>query len=467
MKTIYSDNEIIEAFRNNNSKVLTYFYKTNYPVIQYIILKNNGSEEDVKDIFQETCEIIFEYLKNDKFKLTCSLRSFLYSVSYKKWLKELRVRKKKTNFISDYSSQNFNNAYQIPEEFYDILDMKLSESLFKKHFYAIKSDCQKILSMDLDGKKNTEIAKELKFTENFIKKRKSLCKKDLINRIMGDPLFNEISGESVYDINLHDLIDSYLKNEMPKEQIPEFEQSLLHNQNLQYQLDFQRMINNSIPSYDTLLFRLNLNEIHENLSQTNSLLNNEESAEELERIKKIFNNPTITNRFSISSKAFLFSAASILIILTLVFIFKLISFPGNEKLFTQYFSKYETMGDIRNIYQERTSFDLGLKYYDKDYYYKAIDELNKINKSDDLYHAAQFYIAISYLEIDNPEKAIKILSVLAADKKHSYYYQSNWFLSLSYLKTNDFEKARHYLLKIIKSDNPYKEKATELFDSIQ
>lgn len=53
-------------------------------------MKNNGSEDDAKDIFQETIIVLLEKVPKDDFNLTSSLKTFIFAISSNLWLKRLR-----------------------------------------------------------------------------------------------------------------------------------------------------------------------------------------------------------------------------------------------------------------------------------------------------------------------------------------------------------------------------------------
>ncbi|HAK28948.1 MAG TPA: RNA polymerase subunit sigma-70, partial [Sphingobacterium sp.] len=48
-----NDEQIIEGIKDGNSLAIDAIYKRYYPSISHMILQNNGSEDEAKDIFQE------------------------------------------------------------------------------------------------------------------------------------------------------------------------------------------------------------------------------------------------------------------------------------------------------------------------------------------------------------------------------------------------------------------------------
>jgi RNA polymerase sigma factor (sigma-70 family) len=80
-------------------------------MILNFILNNNGSREEAKDIYQEAVIIFYENIQSEKFHLTCKIKTYLYSVCRRLWLKRLTEKRKFTGGIED--SEKF---IQIEEE---------------------------------------------------------------------------------------------------------------------------------------------------------------------------------------------------------------------------------------------------------------------------------------------------------------------------------------------------------------
>ena len=59
-------------------------------MIQAFILNNNGSSEDARDIFQEAMIVLYEKATSGRFELTAQVRTYLYSVCRRLWLKRLQ-----------------------------------------------------------------------------------------------------------------------------------------------------------------------------------------------------------------------------------------------------------------------------------------------------------------------------------------------------------------------------------------
>jgi RNA polymerase sigma factor (sigma-70 family) len=97
-----TDNEIILGILNNSSSVLKHLYLEYYPMILKLVINNNGDEDDAKDIYQEAIIVLHDKIKRGDFELSSKLKTFLYSVCRRLWLKKLNQRSKFSGNVEDY-----------------------------------------------------------------------------------------------------------------------------------------------------------------------------------------------------------------------------------------------------------------------------------------------------------------------------------------------------------------------------
>jgi RNA polymerase sigma factor (sigma-70 family) len=85
------DNEtlLLKGLAKNDRKVIETIYREHYNVVQALVVKNNGTAEDAKDVFQEAMIVLYEKAKSETFTLQCQLRTYIYSVCRRIWLKKL------------------------------------------------------------------------------------------------------------------------------------------------------------------------------------------------------------------------------------------------------------------------------------------------------------------------------------------------------------------------------------------
>jgi RNA polymerase sigma factor (sigma-70 family) len=84
-------NEIIfSGLKLGDENAYNELYKHCYISVERFILKNRGTTQDAKDIFQDTMLILIEKIQSDNFELTATIDTYVYAVSKNLWLKKLR-----------------------------------------------------------------------------------------------------------------------------------------------------------------------------------------------------------------------------------------------------------------------------------------------------------------------------------------------------------------------------------------
>ena len=86
---IENETLLLKGLARNDRKAIEAIYKENYNVIQALVLKNNGTTDDAKDIFQEAMIVLFEKVRSGSLELNCQIKTYLYSVCRRLWLKKL------------------------------------------------------------------------------------------------------------------------------------------------------------------------------------------------------------------------------------------------------------------------------------------------------------------------------------------------------------------------------------------
>jgi RNA polymerase sigma factor (sigma-70 family) len=90
--TFEQERALLEGLANNDNAAIESIYRDNYHTILAFIVKNNGYPEDARDIFQEAMIVLYEKAKSSYFTLNCQIRTFLYSVCRRLWLKRLQMQ---------------------------------------------------------------------------------------------------------------------------------------------------------------------------------------------------------------------------------------------------------------------------------------------------------------------------------------------------------------------------------------
>jgi len=187
----YTVEAILKGLKSNDNEVLNFIYRKYFPEIRFFVIKNSGSDEDAQDVFQEAIIIIYKKLRDGVLDLTCSFKTYLYSVCRIVWLKQLEKRKIKKDGFSD--NQVFVDLQEGVDE---MAEEQERYKLYQKHFQTLHVDCQTILKLFLEKVPLKEIASRMNInSEKYLKKRKFQCKEILVKRIQNDPNFKKLKDD--------------------------------------------------------------------------------------------------------------------------------------------------------------------------------------------------------------------------------------------------------------------------------
>lgn len=195
----YTDQEIIQGLKSGESYAVKYLAKEYLPVIRYYISKNSGNEEDAKDVFQDALYIIIEKIHNNDFVLQGTLSTYLFAICKNLWLMVLDRQKAAKNY------ELRRMADQMDNDFTESVDRVFYENIFRQCFEAMDQVSKKILKMYWMEISPTEIADKLGYSYGYVRKKKSECMKELKNRIINHPDFNELEK----NLNIKQPISKY------------------------------------------------------------------------------------------------------------------------------------------------------------------------------------------------------------------------------------------------------------------
>ncbi len=70
-------------------------------MIVHLVCSNSGTEQEAKDIYQEAMIAFYERVQQPAFTLTCKIKTYLYAVCRRLWLKKLAEKKRFYGSIDD------------------------------------------------------------------------------------------------------------------------------------------------------------------------------------------------------------------------------------------------------------------------------------------------------------------------------------------------------------------------------
>jgi len=90
VKADTNEQALLKGLALNDSKAIETIYRDNFSMVQAFILQNNGSYDDARDIFQEAMIALYEKAQSESFVLTCQIKTYVYSICRRLWLKRLQ-----------------------------------------------------------------------------------------------------------------------------------------------------------------------------------------------------------------------------------------------------------------------------------------------------------------------------------------------------------------------------------------
>ena len=161
VKTDSTDEKaLLKGLAVNDRKSVETIYKLFYNMVQSLILNNNGSADDARDIFQETVIVLYEKAKSGSFELNCQLKTFVYSVSRRLWLKKLQQQQK---FIPNING--LDETVPVEEEVESHNQLNSEFQMMEKALLHLGEPCRSLIeAFYLQKKSMTDIAGHFGYT---------------------------------------------------------------------------------------------------------------------------------------------------------------------------------------------------------------------------------------------------------------------------------------------------------------
>lgn len=166
VNTTESETELFERIRKGDEKALEVIYRKYYRMMTKLVLKNNGTEDEARDVYQEALVVFWQKARSNEFELTAKMSTFIYSICHNLWLKELKRKKRLTNEQKELAIAD--NDFEKEER----------EKVIAKCLNELGETCRKVLMYYyFDDMSMQEIADKLGFANaDTAKTKKYKCK---------------------------------------------------------------------------------------------------------------------------------------------------------------------------------------------------------------------------------------------------------------------------------------------------
>ncbi len=160
MSTLEQDLILLEGIAAEDPGSIEQLYRQHYLMVQSLVLANGGSKDDAADLFQETVIVLYEKIRTGKFELQCLLKTFLYSVARRLWLKKLQQQQR---FISP--ADGVEETAAVEDEVENHLKLQNDFNIMESAMNKVGEPCKSLLEAYYLQKKHMNvIAQEFGYT---------------------------------------------------------------------------------------------------------------------------------------------------------------------------------------------------------------------------------------------------------------------------------------------------------------
>ena len=152
MKSEINESVLLEGLAANDKKSVEAIYQQNYNMVQSLIINNNGSPDDAKDIFQEAMIVLYEKARSGTFELNCQIKTYVYSVCRRLWLKRLQQLNRYSAPLGDIES-----IVPVEEEIEGHEQRNAEFEMMEKAINSLGEPCKSLLEAYYLQKQNMQV----------------------------------------------------------------------------------------------------------------------------------------------------------------------------------------------------------------------------------------------------------------------------------------------------------------------
>ena len=231
------------------------------------------------------------------------------------------------------------------------------------------------------------------------------------------------------------ILQKYLDNELSEKELARFEQELNASPDLLVDLDLYKEVDEAIADTEVLDFRAQLTDLREESR-------NSESG------RRVF-------RFS---RPWHYAASAALALLVAIGLATVLGRPlSNNDLFAKYMKPYELVLTNRSVDNEATQqwMNKANNFYLMGEFERAIDAFEEVLEINAEKIEADFYIGMSYMEIEQHRTASESLIKVIEHNDNLYIQKSEWYLAGCLLAMDETDRARRQLAMIASTSNHF------------
>lgn len=170
-----TNERFILGLKSGDNNIIKEIYESNLPTVTSWIKKNNGSEDDALDIFQEGIESIITKIFQAKIPEKINFNAYLFTICKNKWYDNLK-EKKRDERVRDEELERYVNEYQDEQVFVGNDNKAQMKLMLDETFANLSPKCRQVLSLLESGLSPAEVAQQLNMSSaNTVYRRKFAC----------------------------------------------------------------------------------------------------------------------------------------------------------------------------------------------------------------------------------------------------------------------------------------------------
>jgi len=267
---------------------------------------------------------------------------------------------------------------------------------------------------------------------------------DIMN--LRDEMKNIMETETSWNVSeqsIEEFIDGLLEEDL----LEEFSAELKENTDLMAEVALREQINNAIGERDVQSLRASLGDARK-------------SAEENE-VKSI-----VMPRFDLHSTRFWRNSVAMIIVLVGLIGALNMGMQSVDKAYDKYFES-PTWASERSATTVHDGIQTARLAYQQENFRGTISLLEKTQVTDNEAFVKDFYLALSYQNLQEWDKAIADYTKVIDHGNNLFVEEAEWYRSLCYLKLNEKSKAKQELLAVIDRKGHYEKDARAVLRKVK
>jgi RNA polymerase sigma factor (sigma-70 family) len=133
------DINFFSTLKSECNKAFSLMYSDFLAPITRFVLANSGTKKDAEDLFQDTMIVFVEKVRNDHFRLSSSVGTYVMAISKNLWYKKLRDQNRLLSFDELHTKEYFSELSDCIEQ------EKEYKGLLQKYLHKASDHCKMLI----------------------------------------------------------------------------------------------------------------------------------------------------------------------------------------------------------------------------------------------------------------------------------------------------------------------------------